>query len=82
MKVIKYNHHGNEVFVLNGKEGKHRDHCLCWCCGKFYSEPEDMHQNCPIAKLLFSICVLLKLVTPVWECPNWIHPRPGQLEEK
>ena len=81
MKVIKYNHHGNDVFVLKDKKGQHRDHCLCWICGKFYPEPGDMSKNCPLAIMLYNICVLLKLVTPVWECPHWIRPRPDQMEE-
>lgn len=82
MKVIKYDHYGNEVYVLKDKRGQHKDHCLCWICGKFYSEPENMSKNCPIARLLYNICVTLKIVVPVWECPEWIPPQPGQLDEK
>lgn len=86
MKVIKYNHHGNNVFVLKDKQGQHRDHCLCWICGKFYPEPEvpvkAVNKNCPIARILYLMCVLYKLVTPVWECPEWIPPRPDQLDER
>ena len=85
-KIIKYNHHGNDVFVLKDDVGNHRDHCLCWICGKFYPEPEvpvkTPNMNCPQARMLYLLCVLFKMVTPVWECANWIPPRPDQLDEK
>lgn len=81
MRVVKYDHHGNDVYVLKDKKGQHREHCLCWICGKFYPEPENMDKNCPIARMLFNLCVVLKMVTPVWECPLWIPPRDGQLDE-
>ena len=80
VKVIKYNHHGNDVFVMKDNKGRHRESCLCWMCGKFYLETQS--ENCPIAKLLYNVCVLLKLVTPVWECPVWIRPRADQFDEK
>ena len=82
MKVIKYNHHGNDVFVLKDKKGWHRDHCLCWICGKFYPEPEDRDDYCKIAKVIYALCVCFNLVLPVWECPNWIPPRSDQVEEE
>ena len=81
-KVIVYNHYGNDVFVFEEDKGKHREHCLCWSCGRFYPEPEDMAKNCPIARLLYNICVTLKMVVPVWECPVMIPPRLDQLDEK
>ena len=80
-KVTVYNHYGNVVFVFEEDKGKHREHCLCWSCGKFYPEPKDMAKNCPVASLLYNICVTLKLVTPVWECPTMVPPRPDQLDE-
>ena len=64
-----YNHHGNVVNVRRGFKGKHRQHCLCWECGEFF--PDDRDLNCPIANLIYRICVLEKLVLPVWECPNF-----------
>jgi hypothetical protein len=70
------------VYVLKDKRGQHREHCLCWICGKFYPEEEVRSKNCPIAIKLYNLCVTLKLVIPVWECPHWIPPRDGQLDEK
>jgi hypothetical protein len=63
----KYNHHGIDVWVDPSLKGKHREHCLCWSCKKF--TPDDRMLNCKIANLLFSICQLESLVTPVYECP-------------
>jgi len=80
-EVSRYSHYGNEVFVFEADKGRHREHCLCWQCGRFYPEPEDMSKNCPIARMLYNLNVLLKLVTPVWECPDWCNPRPDQLDE-
>lgn len=33
--IEKYIHHGKEVFVDSELKGKHKQHCLCWKCGKF-----------------------------------------------
>ena len=66
---INYEHHGNRVFARRDLVGKHRDYCLCWQCSEFF--PDDLSKNCIIARELYSICVKLKLVTPVWECPNF-----------
>ena len=82
LNIMRYEHHGEKVFVKEDQLGMHREHCLCWECGEFYPEPEDMDQNCPIARVLFNLCVLLNIVTPVWECPNWTPPRANQLDEK
>lgn len=66
-KYINYEHHGNLVFVRRDLKGKHRDHCLCWYCGKFI--PDGDKKNCIIARELYAFCIKHKLVTPVWECP-------------
>ena len=68
--IKKYEHHETEVSVQTHLEGKHREHCLCWQKCKFF-KPEDRMGNCPIANLLFSVCVLCDLTTPVWECPKY-----------
>lgn len=65
--IEKYNHHGNDVFVDSELKGKHRDNCLCFKCT--YFNMDDRDNNCPIANLLYMLCVALKLVTPVYECP-------------
>ena len=59
-----YEHHGNKVYVKSSLKGKHREHCLCFNCSKF--EP-----GCSKAKLLYNLCIELKMVTPVWECPDF-----------
>ena len=70
----KYKHHGNVVWVTKALKGKHRTACLCFRCSKF--KPSNRDENCPIANLLYSVCVLQKLVTPVWECPDFIEGDP------
>jgi len=62
-----YEHHGNEVWVDEDLKGKHRDHCLCYSCSKFY--PLQRDENCQISNLVYATCVALKLTLPVWECP-------------
>jgi len=66
-----YIHHGKEVHVREDLKGKHREHCLCHSCHCF--NPENRATNCPIANLVYSICVLDNLVLPVWECPDFIE---------
>lgn len=71
-KVVDYEHHGVLVAVQEHLKGKHQEHCLCWQgCKRFHPEPEKMAENCPKARLLFTVCVLLNLVTPVWECEDY-----------
>jgi len=71
IKVLfeKYNHHGNEVWVRPDLKGKHREFCLCHVCKKL--DMVNREKNCPIAKALYENCVKFKLVTPVWECPDF-----------
>jgi hypothetical protein len=67
--ILRYEHHGAVVAVDEDLKGKHREHCLCFKCGWF--KPEDRDKNCPIANLLFAVCVLHNLTTPVYECPEY-----------
>ena len=69
-KVIRYNHHGVDVSVFEDLKGRHRKHCLCWSCGKFF--PDGRVLNCKIANTLFAICQMMGITTPVWECPDFI----------
>ena len=62
----RYEHHGNLVWVRTDLKGKHRDHCLCFSCRRFLPGSD---KNCAIAKRIYTNCIELKLVTPVWECP-------------
>lgn len=68
-KYIEYRHHGMPVWVREDLKSKHREHCLCFDC-EYFNE-EDPSDSCLIANMLFSICVLHNLVTPVWECPEF-----------
>ncbi len=67
---IKYEHHGNLVWVNSDNVGKHRDVCLCYCCMKFWPNEE---KNCPIAEKVYSLCKEESLTLPVWECPEFEH---------
>lgn len=64
-----YEHHGERVWVKSDLRGKHREHCLCHSCGKL--KIGDRENSCWIATLLFSLCILQNIVTPVWECPKF-----------
>lgn len=66
MQIVKYEHHGKAMSVREDLKGKHREHCLCYSCGKFH--PEDRTNNCPKAQRLYDLCVTEDVVTPVWEC--------------
>lgn len=66
----KYNHHGSDVFVRKDLKGKHREYCLCFSCANL--NIENKKKNCPISNALFDNCVKFNVVTPVFECPNFI----------
>lgn len=74
--VILTQHHGALVSVRQELKGKHRDHCLCYSCDNF--KPELRVGNCPIANLIYAVCVAQSVVTPVWECPKF---EPKSTEE-
>jgi len=71
MCIEHYEHYGREVAVRSDLRGKHREFCLCWQCGFFH--PEDRELNCPIANLVYAVCMRENLVLPVWECPLFIN---------
>lgn len=75
-QYMLYEHHGQRVWVREDLLGLHRDHCLCNSCGKFKPDTPD---NCPIAALLYRVCVLAGLTTPVWECPEFEAVDPTAL---
>ena len=80
-QIEKYFHHGKKVSVMSMNRGKHRYHCLCYSCSKFVIEElpltgkdnvlVDRRKNCPIANMVYALCVLENLVLPVWECPQF-----------
>ena len=72
--IEQYQHHGALVCVESKLKGKHREHCLCYKCDKF--QPKSWNENCPRANILFNLCVILDMVTPVWEC-SVFQPKEG-----
>ena len=64
----QYEHHGKMVWVRTDLRGRHRDHCLCYQCGRFIPDGKG---NCPRAGILFNFCKTWDMVTPVWECPDF-----------
>lgn len=65
----QYEHHGNQVMVRCDLKGKHRDFCLCWKCNKF--KVDDPDNKCKTADAVFQNCLKFKIVTPMWECPDF-----------
>lgn len=54
--------------VFKKLQGQHKERCLCFRCKKFI--PEERDKNCPIANLLFAVCVQCDIVAPVAECKS------------
>lgn len=69
MAIERYVHHGREVAVDSELKGKHRSHCLCYVCDRF---KPGTPANCPIAQRVYETCVEHDLVTPVYECPDFV----------
>ena len=65
-QIIRYKHHGQDVFVDAELMGTHREHCLCFRCKKFVP---NTNRNCPIAQELYEFDVKHGVTTPVFECP-------------
>ena len=69
-----YKHHGAIVHVNKDLKGKHREHCLCYSCASF--RPGTPECNCHISNMVYAICIALDVVTPVFECPLFVHGEP------
>lgn len=69
-KFIKYEHHGNTVSVRSDLKGKHWDNCLCGFCKKL---KPGTNENCEIAQAVYENCLKHKIVTPMWECPEFLE---------
>lgn len=67
MKIIKYEHHGRVVSVMEKDKGNHRQHCLCWQGCKLFKP--NTPENCKIAQEVYELNVKHNLTTPVFECP-------------
>ncbi len=70
MKIVKFMHHNVKVSAMDHLRGRHRDHCLCFQCKKL--NIEDREKNCKIANLLFSVCKMCEITTPVFYCKEFI----------
>lgn len=57
------------VWVMTILKGKHREACLCYSCERYKAG------DCPIAKAIFDNCVTYNVVTPVWECPDFVEKK-------
>jgi hypothetical protein len=68
-EIMKYEHHGKEVFVMSHLKGKHREHCLCFQNCKYFKP--NTQENCKIAQAVFENCVKFGTITPMWECPEY-----------
>ncbi len=68
-----YEHYGTNVKVRADLKGLHRDHCLCYKCEEFAPGTK---RNCPIAVEIYANCVKYNVVTPVWECPQFVPGTP------
>jgi len=66
-----YRHHDGNVWVRTDLKGLHRDHCLCYECQRFH--PKNRERNCRIANVLYALNVAWNMVTPVWECSEFIR---------
>lgn len=75
---VKYQHHGRDAWVRDDLKGKHREHCLCYHCKNFRPGDDEWMENCPIANLVFSVCVSNRVLLPVWECEKFIEIIPGK----
>ena len=68
-KIVKYQHHGELVSVIESLIGLHKEYCLCYLCDRFRpNEPT----NCDIAEEVHELDIKHNLVTPVWECPKFV----------
>jgi hypothetical protein len=65
---VQYWHHKAKVWVREDLKDRHRDHCLCHSCKRFYPGSQG---NCPIAQKTYENCVDQDIVTPMWECPHF-----------
>jgi len=68
VKIIKYEHFGNEVSVMEDMKGKHKDFCLCYKCSKLKPDEAD---NCKLAQLVYDLCRLSGSTLVMWECKEF-----------
>ena len=66
----RYEHYGCDVAVRSDLKGKHWEFCLCGKCAQLKPGKAD---NCIIADRLYKFDKFYSLVTPVWECPDFLE---------
>jgi hypothetical protein len=78
--VVQYihTHEGGDqtpVFVKEELKGTHRAHCLCYECEGLMKPNGQCKKRgaCKIARALYRFVVKHGIVTPVFECPNFVH---------
>ena len=73
--IVRYEHHGWIVSVMEHLKGKHQEHCLCFRCKRFKPGADLVAsgENCDIAQTLFEFDVRHGCVTPMWECPIFVE---------
>jgi len=77
-KYIARPHHDFIVMVREDLVNTHRDVCMCYDCINFNpGMPED---NCPIANLLFAVCIQTGITSPVYECPEFVQGKRYQFK--
>jgi hypothetical protein len=71
-KIIKYKHHGVEVYVDEYLQGTHRENCLCFRCARF---KPNTPENCDFAEQNYRACKIKDMVMPVFECKHFVFPK-------
>jgi hypothetical protein len=61
-------HYGVGVWVNPTLEAIRHDECLCWNCAKMKPGSDD---HCRTAAMLYAVCRLCNVATPVTRCPDW-----------
>lgn len=71
-KFVKYSHHGKNVWTAKKTKGKHQKYCLCHSCKRFFPN-SNLRNNCKTADHIFTLNRVFGLVTPVFECPDFVE---------
>ena len=69
----QYTHHQKLVWVNSELKGHHWEYCLCAQCGRFNLDRRLGPPNCLMAESLYGVCKRYNLVTPVFECPQFLR---------
>ena len=64
-----YAHNGQAVWARTDLQGKQKEYCICWACGKF--NPNASDKGCPIICSVLQLAAEHGAVLPVWACPSF-----------